>query len=188
MTSARKYLFRGRLRTCNEIAAMTGVNRSLIDKRMRRGDSIDQAARVVRRKPEADYSIDVEEHIEKHPDGMTCDQIAKVFGVTEQAINLISKSAAAKIRRMRISEELCGYLADAYNRAPGHWQSAWDGEADLNGVSRVPPLYNHVRPLSAAAAEPSELTARVDAAIAHLEVAADRALLAALSQVRLQES
>ncbi len=139
-------------------------------------------------RPAIDWTIDVEKHIDENPDGMQLEDIAAVFGVSKQAVDQIITTAAAKLRHAHHVSGLREYLLDAYRRAPHPWQGAWDVESDGGGVSQVHIYHGRTVPLSAAAAEPSELTARIDAAIGRLEVAADRALLAALSQVRLGES
>lgn len=135
-----------------------------------------------------DWTIDVEKHIDENPDGMQLEDIAAVFGVSKQAIDHIITTAAAKLRHAHHVSGLREYLLDAYRRAPHPWQGAWDADAECGGMSQASPMLGRHIQLSAEAAEPSELTARIDAAIGRLEVAADRALLAALMPVRLGES
>lgn len=199
-----KYPFQGELLTLAQISARVGKSYKALYNKMRDHNlTIDQAVLPTPVEPDPSSQDGTEAEAERwtlermdlaaciyeYPEGMPLEMIADVWGVSRQRVHQIESAALAKLRASGVSiHDLREYLSAAYQRAPHPWQGAWDADAECGGMSQASPMLGRHIQLSAEAAEPSELTARIDAAIARLEVAADRALLAALSQVRLGES
>lgn len=199
-----KYPFQGELLTLAEISARVGKLHKTLYNKMRDYDpTVDQTVSPTPVEPDPSSQDGTEAEAERwtlermdlaaciyeYPEGMPLEMIADVWGVSRQRVHQIESAALAKLRTSGVSiYDLREYLNAAYQRAPHPWQGAWDADAECGGMSKASPMLGRHIQLSAEAAEPSELTARIDAAIARLDVAADRALLAALMPVRLGES
>lgn len=187
-----RYPWRGEMLTIAEISARCGTTYSALASKMRDYNLTPEQATdpdcVVQKEEKWSLEkINLEACVFEYPEGMPLEVIADVWGVSRQNVHQLEMRALAKLRAMGMTaDDMREYLRDAYRREPGYWETALD-MAD-GGTPGASPHHGKEKQLSAEASEPSELSSRIDAAIAHLEVAADRALLAALSQVRLGES
>lgn len=132
-----KIEYQGRMMSANEISEITGMNHHAIKLRLDRGLPIDtEEVERVSVDRAADFDIDgkmadecVDEVVERHPDGLTLEQVAILVGKTRERIRQIQNQAIAKLR-----------AASKKRKLSADMQLLLDAVESLDAPHRVDPL------------------------------------------------
>ena len=112
-TAPKFFLYRGEMRSMNEISRLSGKSYSVTTHRLKRGMDVDAPVDETRNPKSrsyrcADFDVDaewsdecVDEVVRRHPGGITLDQIGKLTGVSRERVRQIQNCAMRKLRSAR---------------------------------------------------------------------------------------